>query len=375
MASESTHPLFNNWLNAVPLQRIEARVPLFWILQAVGWTAYGLFRCIVDPSFFRIGIVYLAVGFAISSFLIHPVYKQVWKKSPTFLYIGLISVAGSILGGFLYLLIAKFVFVSVGIGSYPDAPWYMHAFTALKNSFVHNKTFVFLSWSGLYFGIKYWRDVLIERENARQSNMLAHEAQLEMLRYQLNPHFLFNSLNSIQALVRENPDGAEKMLDELSGFLRYSLLHNKVFETSLAEEINVARNYLDIEKIRFEELLEVRTEIEPDVENFIVPSFLIHPLLENAIKYGMQTSGMPLDIELTAKRKNDIVCIRVVNSGRFIKSNGNDESVITMHGTGVGLENVRRRLETAFPGRHSFEIFERDNRVYAEIEIIDQTNN
>lgn len=216
---------------------------------------------------------------------------------------------------------------------------------------------------------------MIERENARQSDMLAHEAQLEMLRYQLNPHFLFNSLNSIHALVRENPAGAEKMLDELSDFLRYSLLHNKVFENSLKEEINVARNYLDIEKIRFEEMLDARIEIAPEVENFTVPSFLIHPLLENAIKYGMQTSQMPLRVDLSAKSENDAVCIRVANTGRFIKSNGDDESVITMHGTGVGLENVRCRLEAAFPGRHRFEVSERDGWVYAEIEIADQIRN
>lgn len=375
MASESTRLFFNNWLDAVPLQRIEARVPLFWVLQTVGWLAYGLYRWLIDPNFFPNGIVYLVVGFSISSILLYPIYKRVWKKTQMFLYIALISVSGAIVGGFLYLLIAKFVFVSIGIGSYPDAPWYLHVLTAFKNSFAHNKTFVFLSWSALYFGIKYWRDVLIERENARQSDMLAHEAQLEMLRYQLNPHFLFNSLNSIHALVRENPAGAEKMLDELSDFLRYSLLHNKVFENSLKEEINVARNYLDIEKIRFEEMLDARIEIAPEVENFTVPSFLIHPLLENAIKYGMQTSQMPLRVDLSAKSENDAVCIRVANTGRFIKSNGDDESVITMHGTGVGLENVRCRLEAAFPGRHRFEVSERDGWVYAEIEIADQIRN
>lgn len=122
MASESTRLFFNNWLDAVPLQRIEARVPLFWVLQTVGWLAYGLYRWLIDPNFFPNGIVYLVVGFSISSILLYPIYKRVWKKTQMFLYIALISLLGAIVGGFLYLLIAKFVFVSIGIGSYPDAP-------------------------------------------------------------------------------------------------------------------------------------------------------------------------------------------------------------------------------------------------------------
>jgi two-component system LytT family sensor kinase len=157
------------------------------------------------------------------------------------------------------------------------------------------------------------------------------------------------------------------MLGELSEFLRYSLVQSKVMTVPLKEELNAVRNYLDIEKIRFEDKLEVSFDIALAAENFPVPSFLIHPLVENALKYGMQTSALPLVIEVKAQSQNGTLQIAVVNSGRLMTKPR--AGVPTSNGAGIGLENVRQRLAQTFPARHRFNVFERDGRVHAELEI------
>jgi LytS/YehU family sensor histidine kinase len=291
-----------------------------------------------------------------------------WAGSPSVLTVGIVALVCSSLAAFLWLLISQIIFRLGKFGPYPrniSLPGY------LSETFIytlsHHKPFLFLSWSALYFGIKYWRGRQEQEQRAMRATALAQEAELKMLRYQINPHFLFNSLNSASALVREDPARAERMLGELSEFLRYSLVQSKVTTVPLKEELNAVRNYLDIEKIRFEDKLEVSFDIASAAENFPVPSFLIHPLVENALKYGMQTSALPLVIEVKAQSQNGTLQIAVVNSGRLMTKPR--AGVPTSNGAGIGLENVRQRLAQTFPARHRFNVFERDGRVHAELEI------
>jgi two-component system LytT family sensor kinase len=186
-----------------------------------------------------------------------------------------------------------------------------------------------------------------------------------MLRYQINPHFLFNSLNSVSALIREDGRRAERMLNELSEFLRYSLAGSKLNAVPLRDELEAARNYLDIEKIRFEEKLVVRFDVSTGAQEFRVPSLIIHPLIENAVKYGMLTSQLPLDLAISAEAENGALHLSVTNTGRWVAANNG----IYGPGAGIGLTNVRQRLEQAFPNRHRFDVFERDGRVHAVMKI------
>jgi LytS/YehU family sensor histidine kinase len=135
----------------------------------------------------------------------------------------------------------------------------------------------------------------------------------------------------------------------------------------LKDEIEALRNYLNIEQVRFEEKLQVNFAIAPEAENFPLPNFLLHPLVENAVKYGMQTSDLPLQIEIKAEKKNNKLFIEVSNSGKWYSSNGTNPQ--QSNGMRVGIENVRKRLEQSFPGRHHFQTFERGNRVYVLLEI------
>ncbi len=153
------------------------------------------------------------------------------------------------------------------------------------------------------------------------------------------------------------------MIGELSELLRHSLANGKAGDAPLSDELEAARNYLEIEKIRFEEKLIVSFDVEPRAGAFRVPSMLIHPLVENAVKYGMQTSPMPLRVEVNARADNGALRLEVINTGKWIERSAN------VAGANVGIENARQRLRQAFPERHRFDVFEREGRVHAVMEV------
>jgi LytS/YehU family sensor histidine kinase len=181
-----------------------------------------------------------------------------------------------------------------------------------------------------------------------------------MLRYQLNPHFLFNALNSIRASVEEDKDRAVRMITQLSEFLRYSLLNESEKMVPLSEELEALRNYLAIEKIRFEDKLIVKFDTEKGAETVEVPCFLLNPLVENAIKHGMRSDGKALEISIAADIREDKLVLEVANSGRL--KNGTN-------GIGIGLRNVRERLANLYGKEGVFMLEEEAGFVRARIEI------
>lgn len=217
-------------------------------------------------------------------------------------------------------------------------------------------------WSAVYFGIKYWQKSQTEQENAIQAAFLAEKAQLEVLRYQLNPHFLFNALNSIRASVDEDKNRAKLMITQLSEFLRHSLLSVEKKEIPLQEEIEAVKNYLAIEKIRFEEKLDVHFEIEEESENYKVPCFILNPLVENAIKHGWQTSPKPLRIRIITRVEDENLVLEVANSGKLDETHNSN-------GTKIGLKNVQERLEKLYGEKGRFELIQKGEFVVAKIEI------
>ncbi|HKY06487.1 MAG TPA: histidine kinase [Blastocatellia bacterium] len=344
---------------------IKRRISLFWTLQIIGWTGYALDRLFSEFKFFPAVFIYILVAFSLT-LVMRPVYRWLWARSPSLVRVAVVAVLCSVAAGFLWLLVSDQIFFLLGIRQPKGVALSSYLADTMRYSLTHHKPFLFLSWSTLYFGFKYWQKVEHEKERALRADALAHEAQLNLLRYQINPHFLFNALNSIRALVRENPERSEMMISELSEFLRYSLAQHRPHEATLKDEVEAIRNYLAIEKIRFEDKLDVRFDIDPEAEHFFVPGFLIHPLVENAIKYGMQTSAMPLRVELSARARGDSLRIEVANSGRWAD---HASGLNLSNGTGIGIENVRQRLEQVYPGRHSFDVTEGDGSVRAVIEI------
>jgi sensor histidine kinase YesM len=220
--------------------------------------------------------------------------------------------------------------------------------------------------SGLYYTVRYWIELQDQREKTLRATALAHQAQLQMLRYQLNPHFLFNTLNSIRAMVLEDPAKSRQMITRLADFLRYSL-DGEGRETTVGGEIAALHGYLEIQHIRFEQKLKVTTEIDPRAEVIAIPSFVIHGLVENAIKYGMDTSAMPLQVLIRVSIEDGRMQILVRNTGRLVARD--EPAPGAAVGTGTGIRNIVQRLELSFPGRYSFEIYEKDGWVSAEIDL------
>jgi hypothetical protein len=348
---------------------LQNRCSLFWLLQLAGWAGYALDRWIQSPRyFFPVSFTYILIAFGLSLCL-RPIYRRVWAASPSLLAVGAAALLCSIAAGFCWLLASQLLFWLFDFGPYPrGVRWPGYLLETFIYTLSHHKPFLFLSWSALYFGIKYWQRLQQQEGRALRAAALAKEAELQMLRYQLNPHFLFNSLNSAGALIREDPRRAERMLGELSEFLRYSLTRAKTPEVTLRDELEAVRNYLAIEQIRFEDKLAVSFQVSPAAEEFRVPSLLIHPLVENAVKYGMQTSSLPLQLSVAAQAGNGHLRLEVSNTGHWVDSSMNGAAP-GGRGPGIGLQNVRQRLEQAFPRRHRFEVFERDGRVHAVLEI------
>ena len=224
---------------------------------------------------------------------------------------------------------------------------------------------IFLTIPSLLWGVSFVltrsrKDYNLEKAKAVNAQLLAKDAQLMALRYQINPHFLFNTLISVQALMYHNTDLADKMLTEFSEFLRYTLRYNQSVFVPLKKEIEILEKYLLIEKIRFGEQLNYKFEISEKTEDIEVLCFMLQPLVENAIKHGMGSSHDISYIIVSSDLINSWLNLEVKNTGKF-KSNG--------YKSGTGLINIKERLENAYPSAHSFQILNEDDWVRIIIKI------
>ena len=210
--------------------------------------------------------------------------------------------------------------------------------------------------------IYHWKELQSQKEKTLTAIAIANEAQLQMLRYQLNPHFLFNALNSIRTLVYENAQKADRMITDLSEFLRSTLTEENSHKATLAEEIDIIKRYLEIQKIRFEDKLKTKVSIRKEALEVKIPCFLVHPLVENAVKYGLASSRPPLQIVIEGFYQDGTLLIKVSNTGKLCRFN-------TCPGNGTGLKNVQQRLNHFYPDRSTLNISEESGWVAAEIKI------
>jgi ligand-binding sensor domain-containing protein len=210
-------------------------------------------------------------------------------------------------------------------------------------------------------------DFLRQRRDLLQARSLASLSQLKLLRYQMNPHFLFNALGSIRSMILISQEQAWDMVSALSEFLRYSLLNFNQAEALLDDEITAVTNYLNIEKVRYRDSLQVHVAIDEQARLLVVPAFICQPLVENAIKYGMQTSPLPLQVTLNIRYQDEVLSIDVSNSGHLKSLSGQPGAQSDGHGNSV--DNIRQRLEIMFREEQSFELREAGGWVHARIRI------
>jgi hypothetical protein len=343
----------------------------FWALQLVGWPAYGLISLVgalpyiglvphlnsLKSAFF--GKAAFVVAGILCSGVMRFFYRRESMRGFAWLRMAVVAIVLSYSAGLVATIVSNAARQTAG--GKPFAGGWSQFFGGAVNA-----SAVFLAWSACYLAVRTLQALEKEKRDALRANVLAHQAQLEALRSQVNPHFLFNALNSIHALVRDNPTQAQFAVEELSEFLRYSLATGKALDVPLSEEIGILERYLGIERIRFEEKLHVRIDVLPEVRDVHVPGFLLHPLIENAIKFGMKTSAMPLQIRLSAVRSASSLRLSVANTGHWVAP---PDVLPVGSRAGLGMQIVAQRLEQAFPGQHHFECRERDGWVENVIEI------
>ena len=320
----------------------------FWLLQGAGWAGYVLLRVASGianglglPFLIQI-LVSAATGYSIT-LVMAAVYRWLIRKPPLFIWTG--SVATVTLSVAAYSVIDAWVFTMVNQGrNVIEVDLFLGSATI--------STLLLGAWSAPYYGINFF---LIAERQAMQLLKLeatASSAQLAMLRYQLNPHFLFNTLNSISTLVLlKQTDRANAMLGRLSSFLRYTLVNEPESQVTIEQEVETLKLYLDIEKMRFEERLQARFEIDPRVAKARLPSLLLQPLVENAIKYAVTPQEEGAEIAIAARLNGERVQITVSDTGPGL----NDATVRPSYSTGVGLANIRDRLAQAYGPDHRFD--------------------
>ena len=330
----------------------------FWIFQLIGWSIWVLMLVLRDLFFVPPEYIFpRALVFGLSAVIgmvlttgLRYLFRVVWERG--FVVRFLVTWFGSIFAAFLWQPFRN------SIALLPFGELFDLSNTSAEDLFdgVFSSSFpVLLIWSGLYFIIKYYQLFQAEKEKSLRSEALAHEAQLLMLRYQLNPHFLFNTLNAISTLVlSQATEQANEMLTKLSKFLRYSLDHSPLDRVSLAHELETSQLYLDIEKVRFAERLKLDFSIDSEAEAALVPTMLLQPIIENSIKHGISKSVDGGCIKIEARLKDNNLTIKVTDDGPGLSEDelaGKDVNF----SNGVGVSNIRNRLQEIYGSNHSLE--------------------
>lgn len=334
----------------------------FWRLQAVGWGGALVLRAMSalanqqPVSFLVLLFIATITGFSIS-LILAVIYRWLIAQRPLVTW-GATSVI-------LPFAIALNAFIDAWvIGLY--RPETDTSFAQLFIGVFYLDATLLVSWSALYYAINFFIQVEEQNDQLIRLENQATSAQLAMLRYQLNPHFLFNTLNSISTLVLlKQTEPANAMLSRLSSFLRYTLINEPGGRVTVAQEIETLKLYLDIERMRFEERLRTTFAIDPATHEALLPSLLLQPLVENSIKYAVNSQESGAEITISAQLVGPNLRITVSDTGPGLQSATTDNrlSGVNFDGgeqvsTGVGLANTRDRLGQAYGENHRFEVFD-----------------
>lgn len=304
-------------------------------------------------SFLVLVLIEALTGFSIS-LILAVIYRYLMDQRPLVTWAGTLAV--------LAIAVSLFaVFDSWVIGLYrpESAVSFIQRFVGI---YIWPLTLLG-AWSALYFAINYFLQVEEQADRLERLEAQATSAQLAMLRYQLNPHFLFNTLNSISTLVLlKQTEPANAMLTRLSSFLRHTLISQPGGQVTVAQEVETLKLYLDIERMRFEERLRTLFRIDPAAASARIPSLLLQPVVENAIKYAVSPQEEGARISLTAQVLGNRLRLIVADTGPGLQprdGGGGDRRPDLPPGatsTGVGLTNIRNRLAQAYGEDHRFEI-------------------
>ena len=336
----------------------EEKSKAFWRLQAAGWGGYMLLRSVsafsitntLSSQAFVTILLQAIVGYCVTVLLstLYAYYRTL-PRLREILFTLLTLGTATLLAATINALALSLFTPGDGVGVTVAAPG-VTLKSIVSQLFL---TFTVLGgWTALYFGINFYLIVEEQNDQLERLGNQASSAQLAMLRYQLNPHFLFNTLNSISTLVLlKETERANSMLSRLADFLRFTLIYEPTAHVTVAQEVQTLKLYLEIEKMRFEARLRPVFEIDPRAERARLPSLLLQPLVENAIKYAVSPSEEGAEIAVSARLVGERVRIAVSDTGPGLIENKLGPSL----STGVGLANIRDRLAQAYGPDHRFD--------------------
>jgi len=334
----------------------------FWRLQALGWGGALVLRAMSSiangqpASFLVLVLIATVTGFSIS-LILSVIYRLLITQRAL--------VTWGVTAMVLPVAVTLYAFIDAWvIGLY--RPESGASFAQLLIGVFYLDMTLLAAWSALYYAINFYLQIEEQNDQLIRLENQATQAQLAMLRYQLNPHFLFNTLNSISTLVLlKQTEPANAMLSRLSAFLRYTLVNEPAGRVTVAQEVETLKLYLDIERMRFEERLRTTFNIDDSTRAGLLPSLLLQPLVENAIKYAVGTQESGAEITITTQLVGSLLRITVSDTGPGLQNTAADNrlSGVTFDGgepvsTGVGLANIRDRLAQAYGDRHRFEIID-----------------
>jgi two-component system LytT family sensor kinase len=355
MADSLLHPILSSLYRNTNVQ--------FWVLQIVGWFGLSLLSFLSlnlwydqqDSNYIAHTFVQSGLGVLVS-WPLRSLFHYFWNDKLIF---RLSSALAGIIGCSLIwsiLRISTFMAMTGEKDVWADfGGW-------LFGSFL-----IFLSWVAFYHLVKYYQllqnkhetilklasDTQTEQLKRLQAETIAREAQLKMLRYQLNPHFLFNTLNAISALVKVHESfKAHEMIVQLSKFLRYSLDKDPILKVSLHQEIDAVTQYLNIERTRFGKRLQLEFDIPVECQSIDVPSMILQPLVENAIKYGIAPSETGGKISIISYLEDNYLIIDIIDTGPGI-----DENHDFIKSAGIGLRNTEQRLEQFYKDDYKLHLY------------------
>lgn len=332
---------------------------LYWVFQIVGWSTYTILNVLGVSLQSNNFTLVMALPIIIESgyfFLITHIYRRLskkmeWLQLPTTELIPKVIMST--------VLMAITVYLVRILASYPLGLYSSDMFSTINVvGNVAANIIVLILWSSVYFAFHYFE----KNTQSLKYEVAMNEMKLNQLKAQLNPHFIFNALNSIRALVDEEPSKSKKAINHLSNILRTSLVLDKKRLTSLREELDTTKDYLALESIRFEERLRTEFNIDPKAEVVQVPPMMIQTLVENGIKHGISKLKEGGKVTVTAQVKNRIMVLEIRNTGRY-----NEKKT---KGSGQGLRNTRQRLELIYGNRAYLDIInESENTVLTTVSI------
>jgi signal transduction histidine kinase len=314
---------------------------LFWSLHAAGWAAYAIsqyFGALLyekPASFARELAVAAIAGFVLSAPMRY-IYRRLWGRP-----LGK-AVLGVLVTCYVTGLVWRIV-INLSYKVFVDPEWHAQTLFELFGGAL-SSTYLLLCWSVLYFGIKAFESQRKQEEAMLKAVALAQEAQLKMLRYQLNPHFLFNTLNAISTLILDNQNKkANHAVTRLSEFLRYTLDQDPMKKVTLRQEIEALNLYLGTERLRFGERLRLEYAIEEAALDALVPSLLLQPLLENSLKYAVSAREQGGSVRIEGRVREGLLELSVIDDGPGMR-----EGTPASERRGVGLRNTRERLTVLY---------------------------